>query len=423
MNVLNNATPAQLEQAVANNHRELFALNAIAQGGKVYGHNSLSWTYAGPANSSVVLFPAMDAATAGTQLDEMMDHYRAQPPKDAGCWSLAPTQPLNLGVLLLARGFQPGWRPQWMALDLEAMQTEHARPAGLQVQADNVTPIHDIKDLPYANTNSLSHELKQQYPELGQRFIARLNGSIVAHSEVFFTTGSHGVAGIYSVGVVPHAREKGIGKAVVLAACLYAKEKGYRYAVLNGTGRRMYEQIGFKCIGFGNTWWLQNQRYRTNPPTRQQVALAEAVGNGDVPALNELVKKFNTGDLNTPLNNGMTLMQLAVHTKRAAAAEWLMEQGATCTVLDAWDLGKRNLAAAMLKAQPALVNNQLYGEWDATLLHVAADRNDVHLAQLALSAHPNLEIKDKIYDGTPLDWALHLQRTQIAELIRKSTAS
>jgi len=423
MNVLNNATPAQLEQAVANNHRELFALNAIAQGGEVYGRNGLNWTYAGAGNSSVVLFPVMDAATAGTQLDEMMDHYRAQPPKDAGCWSLAPTQPLNLGVLLLARGFQPGWRPQWMALDLEIMQTEHARPAGLQIQADNVTPIHDIKNLPYANSNSLSHELKQEYPELGQRFIATLNGAIVAHSEVFFTTGSNGVAGIYSVGVVPNAREKGIGKAVVLAACLYSREKGYRYAVLNGTGRRMYEQIGFKWVGFGDTWWLQNQRYRTNPPTRQQVALAEAVGNGDVSTLNELVKKFNTGDLNIPLNNGMTLMQLAVHTKRAAAAEWLMEQGATCTVLDAWDLGKRDLAAAMLKAQPALVNNQLYGEWQATLLHIASDRNDVHLAQLALSAHPNLEIKDKIYDGTPLGWALHLQRTQIAELIRKSTAS
>jgi predicted N-acetyltransferase YhbS len=422
MDVLNNATPAQLEQAVANNHRELFALNAIAQGGEVPGHNGLSWTYAGSGNSSVVLFPAMDAATAGTQLDEMMDHYRANPPKDAGCWSLWPAQPLNLGVLLLARGFQPGWRPQWMALDLEAMQTEHAQPAGLQVKADNVTPVHDIKNLPYANSNSLSHELKQQYPELGQRFIATLNGVIVAHSEVFFTTGNNGVAGIYSVGVVPHAREKGIGKAVVLAACLYAKEKGYRYAVLNGTGRRMYEQIGFKWIGFGNTWWLQNQRYRTNPPTKQQVALAEAVGNGDVPTINELVKKFNTGDLNAPLNNGMTLMQLAIHTKQAAAAEWLIEQGVTCTVLDAWDLGKRDLAAAMLKAQPALVNNQRYGEWQATLLHLAAERNDVPLAQLALSAHPDLEIKDKIYDSTPLGWAQHLQRTQIAELIRKSVA-
>ena len=99
-----------------------------------------------------------------------------------------------------------------------------------------------------------------------------------------------------------------------------------------------------------------------------------------------------------------------------------MEQGATCTVLDAWDLGKRDLAAAMLKAQPALVNNQLYGEWQATLLHLAADRNDIQLAQLALSAHPDLGIKDKIYDGTPLGWAEHLQRTQIAELIRKSVA-
>ncbi|HEU4553728.1 MAG TPA: GNAT family N-acetyltransferase [Chitinophaga sp.] len=417
--VLQNAVPAQLEQAVADNHAEMFMQNTIACGGAIQRRSGLTWTYSGPEHGAAVLFPAMDAAAAGPQLDEMMDYYRMHPPKGAGCWSLMPAQPHNLGVLLLARGFQPGWQPQWMALDLNAMHTGHARPAGLQVTADNETPIHDIKDLPYANSNSLSAELKQQYPDRAQRFIATYNDRVVAHSEVFFTTGPLGVAGIYSVGVLPRVRNKGVGKAVVLAACQYAQQRGYRYAVLNATGRRMYEQVGFRFIGYGNTWWLQSQAYRTHPLTREQVALAEAVGNGNIAMLEALSSRFSTAGMNAPMANGLTLIQLAVHCRQVTAAEWLMGHGAAYTVLDAWDLGKQELAAAMLKAQPALANQQ-YGEWQATLLHLAAERNDVSLAQLALSACPDLEIRDKTYNGTALGWALHLGSTEIAEMIQKN---
>lgn len=415
---LQNATSAQLQQAAANNHCELFCMSALALDGEVKINNGLTWTYCGANNECMIPFPSLDENNAGAALDEMMAYYRAHPPKSAGCWSLAPSQPADLEIRLLSRGFQPGWKPCWMALDLETIKTDFAALAGLQIRADNTASTENIENLPYAgNSGAVSIELMQARPERAQRFLAVFKGEIVGQSCIFFSTGNYAVAGIYNVGVVPEARKQGIGKAVVIAACLYAKEQGYRYAVLNGTGRRMYEQVGFQWIGNGLTWWLMNKEYRINPPTQNQVALAEAVGKGDITALHQLSSLFSADDLNTPIANGMTLMQLSVHCRQTHSAEWLLQHGANYTVLDAWDFGWKDLAISLLKTDHEQVNKR-YGDHQATLLHIAAERDDITLAQLVLSAKPDLEIKDKIYDGTALDWAQHLRRNTIVELIK-----
>ena len=54
-----------------------------------------------------------------------------------------------------------------------------------------------------------------QPPDLGVwHFAAWLKGEPVGHSTLCLTTGALGIAGIYDVGVVPDARNQGIGKAV-----------------------------------------------------------------------------------------------------------------------------------------------------------------------------------------------------------------
>jgi ankyrin repeat protein len=63
-----------------------------------------------------------------------------------------------------------------------------------------------------------------------------------------------------------------------------------------------------------------------------------------------------------------------------------------------------------------LVNFQ-YGQGLTTLLHTAADRNDMDLARLALSAGPDLGIRDKFYKSTPLDWAKYFHRAEMVSLI------
>jgi GNAT superfamily N-acetyltransferase len=457
-NILGDATPEQLERAAALNHTELFGLDAVALGGVVRQGDGLTWTYAGTNVESIIPFPALEEDKASAQLDQLIADYLLHPPKGAGCWSLDPPQPKDLGVRLLARGFQPGWRPCWMVLDLEKMLPPYPTPKGLQVTADNLTPLQDIEHLPYARAiipprpspgqppngrsspdqtfpGQLSSDAQPDQPAGLQRFVATLNKKVVGHSGVLLTKGAYGVAGIYHVGVVPGARKKGIGKAVVMAACLYARERGYRYAVLNATGRRMYEQLGFKWIGDGWTWWLKMDRLLAQPPVKEAIELAEAIGRGDLEALERLktsealkqledpgrlkalAHAFDPAVLQKPLTNGMTLMQLAVHCGQPASGEWLLQQGCTYQVLDAWDLGWKDRAARLLQEHPEQAN-ELYTPWNKTLLHVAAERNDPELARLVLSARPQLKIKDKAYQSTALDWARHFGHEEIARLIR-----
>ncbi|HVS98449.1 MAG TPA: GNAT family N-acetyltransferase [Puia sp.] len=407
----------QLQQAAALNHATLFRQEAATLGGTVVTREGLEWTSGSATCTSMIAFPQLRADQAGKRLDELMEFYRHHPPKGAGCWSLDPPEPADLGIRLLARGFQPGWRPRWMALDLGRLETEHPFPKGLVITRDNTTSLDNIQQLPYAQVIIPKPEMAER-PDQWTRFVARWQGKIVAHSVVFLTTGPYGAAGIYHVGVVPRARHLGIGKAVTVAACLHARSFGYRYAVLNSTdaGRRTYEHLGFATVGEGWTWWLITERLLSRPPSQQEVQLAEAIGRGDMETLQRLRPRSGPAFFDRPLTNGMTLMELAVHCRQHAAAEWLVDGGVDYSVLDAWDLGWKDRARQRLREDPKTVN-QLYGEWDKTLLHFAAERNDEELTQLALSAAPDLRLRDKAYRGTSLDWANFFGHSSIADMI------
>ncbi len=413
--ILQDADSRQLEQAAAFNHQQLFRKEALTLGGSLLNAEGLSWTSGNSQSPSMIAFPELTEENAGRHLDELMSFYLKHPPKGAGCWSLDPPSPADLGVRLLARGFQPGWRPRWMALDLTTVRTEFPHPKGLTIKADNDTSLADVKNLPYAHV-IIPAKSTIDMPGQWVRFVARLHGKVVGHSVVFLTTGHSGAAGIYHVGVVPAARFKGVGKAVTLAACLYARDKGYRYAVLNstGAGQRTYERLGFTVTGDGWTWWLVTDRLLARPPSPQDVQLAEAIGRGDRAALEGF--RGPDGYLNQPLSNGLTLMQLAVFCEQPFSAEWLASNGAIYTMLDAWDLGWKDRARELLQKDPQAVD-QRYGEWDKTLLHFAVERNDEDLVRLVLSGRPDLRLKDNAYQSTALDWAKHFGRHSLIELI------
>lgn len=260
---LENATHDQLEQAVAANHSEWMILKARAAKGEVSQRPGVTWTYAGAQGEAMILFPHLAEAEADECLDAITSYYRAHPPESlVGCWSLVPSHPIDLGDRLLARGFQLGWEPCWMWLDLRNARIHHPYPKGLQIETVVDEVDWDVEDLPYYESGdaALRYTLTHIHPQQVWHFAARLDGKLVGHSTLCLTSGPLGVVGLYDVGVVPSARNRGIGKAITLAACLHARSMGGRHVLLNATGKRMYEQLGFENIGWGMTWWLDATR-------------------------------------------------------------------------------------------------------------------------------------------------------------------
>lgn len=327
---LQQATFHQLEQAVAANHREWMIRKAQAANGYVLSAPGVTWTYTGPFGEAMILFPQLTEANANDVLDGVIRYYLEHQPKPlVGCWSLLPTQPPDLDSRLLARGFQPGWQPCWMWLDLQNLKTGHPQPDGLTIARVDTELPWDVDQLPYyaPEDEPFRRQLHHLYPDHIWHFAAYLNGAVVGHTTLCMTTGTLGVAGLYDMGVVPTARNQGIGKALVRSACLQAHVEGCRYMLLNATGERMYRQVGFDKLGDGITWWLSVPRLARHRPSERQIVVAEAVTRGDLAALIQM--ELQASDINTPLANGMTLIDLATHTEQSMTRDWLIVRSST----------------------------------------------------------------------------------------------
>jgi len=130
-----------------------------------------------------------------------------------GIWSLHRND--DLGVRLVARGYEWGWRPHWMGVDLA---TEPEVAGDLEI-GPAAPPF--AKTLPYRDDAPLPPEAIH----LGVRLRDKVVGQVIVLP-------LDGVAGIYSMGVAPKVQGRGIGVALTKAALRAACEHGCRAAVL-----------------------------------------------------------------------------------------------------------------------------------------------------------------------------------------------
>ena len=342
---------AALIRAAAANHRSWFRRIARARGGgRVERAGGVDLIV--DARAGTLAFPR------SRRVESAVARIRELGLRQAGCWTEAPDR--DLGTRLVARGFGWGWQPHWMALDLARVpdpDPRHTIAVG-HVAIPEGVPYGGDPDAPPAVHVSIS-----------------VDGAVAGHAAM---NPWRGVAGIYSMGVSPAHRRKGIGRALTVAACRIAAEHGCTHATLNATGEGelLYRAVGFESLGWGQTWW-----YRFGPePEPRQVALAEAIGFGDLAALAALDPA--RAELTRPFPAGTSPLRLAVVTDRIESARWMLDRA------------------------PGLVRRR-FEPFGGTLLHLAVEWDRPEFARLGLERGADPAARDRTYRGTPLQWVEH----------------
>ena len=280
-----------------------------------------------------------------------------------GVWSLGRDD--RLGVCLVARDFEWGWQPHWMGVELE----REPEPA----EGFKVGPAEPpfAKTLPYREEGPL--------PAGAIHLGVRARGHVIG--QVIVLPGD-GVAGIYSMGVAPKARGRGIGLALTRAALRVSWESGCRAAVLNATadGEALYTRAGFRSLGWGQTWWYQGG----DLPTPRRIELIEAVGFGDVAELDALAPSAAEASA----TSGTPPLALAALTGQAESVDYLLTRF------------------------PALAASR-YPPHGGNLLHLAVEHDRPEVIATALRHGVDPEARDDRYDATPAGWAEHLGRSYL----------
>jgi GNAT superfamily N-acetyltransferase len=360
-----------LVRAAAANHRAWFRRCAAVTGGTAERAGGLDLIVSEGTGTIAFPRPGQSRASLRERVDAVMRRAEELGLRAMSCWSVAEDK--RLGTLLLARGFEWGWEPHWMALDIAAA------PAGEPGHEVGPAPGDLPRDLPYASA-------RPDPPAARHLAVRDGGGRTVGHVVV---NPWRGIAGIYDMGVVPDRRREGIGRALTLAACAAARDLGCTHAVLNATGEGepLYRGAGFASLGLGRTWWL----HAGSRPTPRQGALVEAIGFGDVDELAAL--EPTKAELEDDIPGGGPPLAIAVVTAQAAAADWILAR------------------------RPDLVSRPVEPR-GGTLLHVAVEWDDEALARVALAHGADRTVRDRAFGGTALDWADQLGRPRLVALIR-----
>jgi ribosomal protein S18 acetylase RimI-like enzyme len=186
------------------------------------------------------------------------------------CWVTRDTRPANMADYLTAHGFTRIGEPACMAINLKDLNESNRAPKGF-----SITEVKNSKTLktwcqvaaasfgvPDPVVPSIydwyTREMQMEQPV--RFFLGMLDGKPVATSQYFL---GQGVCGLYFVGTLPEARNKGVGFSITQKPLLEAKKLGYRAAILQASkmGQPIYQKLGFKEYGKMESYsWI----YATN---------------------------------------------------------------------------------------------------------------------------------------------------------------
>ncbi|WP_141620414.1 GNAT family N-acetyltransferase [Myxococcus sp. AB036A] len=207
-----------------------------------------------PCNTfNVVCRARLERHEADARIAAAVSHFRDKAFPFA--WWVGPdAAPEDLDARLSAHGLVNAEQELGMSMDLSRLPGL-TRPSGLSIRrAEDEHTLADFARVVAANWEPADPHVLDFYartahvalaPDSPIRFfVGYLDGEAVAASECHH---AWGVAGLYSVATVRHARRRGIGAALTLAPLLDAREAGYRTATLQASaqGQGVYSRLGF----------------------------------------------------------------------------------------------------------------------------------------------------------------------------------
>jgi GNAT superfamily N-acetyltransferase len=198
----------------------------------------------------------LDQESVEGAIDSAIGHFRARDVPMFFWWVGPASTPPDLGARLLARGFRQTWHDSpGMALDLDALPADPPLPPDFAIErvGDAATleewgrTFNAVFGSPDWVGGTWVEASRGAGGHQGPRSCVRgrLGGEPVATA---LRMDGAGVAGLYILGTVAHARRRGIGAALTLAPLRDARALGYRAGILHASpqGYPLYHGLGFR---------------------------------------------------------------------------------------------------------------------------------------------------------------------------------
>ncbi len=241
-------------ELAAENEAERLAHLGMAAPATSHRAADLTWVVTGlpTEEANGVIWTRLSPDAADAQVPALVEQFRFQ--GLPAVWRLdSATEPADMAARLEALGCEPVPPGVRMGAALADLAREMSRFPGLTV--DRVESAEDLRawfDIWSSITAEPPGPRIQFYSHLDvsgrqplQFYLAKIDGEPAGIAELFM---GGRAAGLYSLGVAPRFRGRGIGTALVLTPLLVARTHGYDLGVVEPADESlpMFEHLGFE---------------------------------------------------------------------------------------------------------------------------------------------------------------------------------
>jgi GNAT superfamily N-acetyltransferase len=240
----------------ADNQAERLAYLGTAPGATSHRSTDVTWVVTGvPADDyNGVIWTRLSAEAADLHVPLLVQQFRDQ--GLPAIWHVDPaSEPPDLADRLRELACPPAPQQPVMAASLARLSREMSRFPGLTI--DRVMTPDDLHEWMAVRAQIAPEPptvREELYAGLGlggrqplHHYLARVDGAPAGVAQLFL---GQRAAGLYSVGVAPAFRGRGIGTALVLTPLLVARTLGYDAGVVRppADSQAMYAHLGFDTL-------------------------------------------------------------------------------------------------------------------------------------------------------------------------------